>query len=126
MTPLRNAAQYSALIGFMPKKLASKNETIFAQKVNVSFPRDMSKWKNLVEGLVKHFLERYGENEVVSWYFEIWNNPDFKGVFWNETQEKYHYFFEETFYSIKSIHNKIKVGGPSAFSCFDWNWQKDF
>lgn len=113
-------------IGFMPKKLASKNETIFAQKVNVSFPRDMSKWKGLVEGLVKHFLERYGENEVVSWYFEIWNNPDFKGVFWNETQEKYHYFFEETFYSIKSIHNKIKVGGPSAFSCFDWNWTERF
>lgn len=113
-------------IGFMPKKLASKNETLFSGKTNVSFPKDMNKWKNLISELIRHFLERYGENEVATWYFEIWNNPDFNGIFWHETQEKYHYFFEETFYSIKSVNNKIKVGGPSAFSCFDWNWTENF
>lgn len=113
-------------IGFMPKKLASKNETLFNGKTSVSFPKDINNWKDLIGKLVKHFLERYGEQEVATWYFEIWNNPDFKGIFWHETQEKYHYFFEETFYSIKNINYKIKVGGPSAFSCFDWKWTENF
>ncbi|MDP4189392.1 MAG: glycoside hydrolase, partial [Bacteroidota bacterium] len=63
-------------LGFMPNALASGTKSIFWWKGNVTPPKDYDKWADLIRNLVRHFTERYGENEVKTWYFEVWNEPN--------------------------------------------------
>ncbi len=111
-------------IGFMPSKLASKDDTLFYWKANVSYPTDINKWNRLVFNFVKHCVERYGIEEVRKWYFEIWNEPEIKGAFWLETDELFFQFFNDTFCTIKKVDKDLKVGGCGnsvyAFQMNEW------
>ncbi len=116
-------------LGFMPRKLASKEEHILSNKVNVSYPKSLFLWNSLVKDFMNHIIERYGEEEVSTWYFEVWNNPDFYKVFWYESDEKFYIFFEETIETIKSVSKNIKVGGPSSIadSSYDnYEWIENY
>lgn len=33
-------------------------------------------WQAMVSDLARHLIQRYGQEEVRSWYFETWNEPD--------------------------------------------------
>ena len=59
--------------GFMPNALASGEEKIFWWNANVTPPNDYAKWDALITALMQHWTDRYGEAEVKSWRFEIWN-----------------------------------------------------
>ncbi len=37
---------------------------------------------------MRHFRERYGDDEVKTWYFEVWNEPDI-APFWSADLEEY-------------------------------------
>jgi xylan 1,4-beta-xylosidase len=39
-------------------------------------PRDYSKWGELVFQFAKHLRERYGDDAVKTWLWEVWNEPD--------------------------------------------------
>lgn len=101
-------------LGFMPSEIKKSNETIFWWRANISGPKDIKLWTGLVKEFIKHCINRYGLKEVESWYFEVWNEPDLEGVFWIEDKNKYFEFYKETALAIKSISNKLKVGGPSV------------
>jgi xylan 1,4-beta-xylosidase len=75
-------------LGFMPSALASGSKTIFWWRGNVTPPKDYSKWEGLIRNMVLHFTERYGSDEIKTWYFEVWNEPNLSG-FWSGTQEEY-------------------------------------
>lgn len=104
-------------LGYMPEQLASEKKYIFKWKGNISYPNSIEKWNNLVSNFILHLIDRYGLDEVESWYFEIWNNPDIK-YFWAESRLKYFELFKNTLNSIKKISKNIKVGGPSGGSCY--------
>jgi xylan 1,4-beta-xylosidase len=36
-------------------------------------PRDYNKWEELVSQWVRHSVEKYGQSQVGSWYWEVWN-----------------------------------------------------
>lgn len=112
-------------IGFMPNKLASKPQYILDSNVNTSFPKDIVLWNNLIFSFFTHILDRYGEHEVFSWYFEIWNNPNHTNTYWHESDEKFFFFFEETFKSIKKVSWEFKVGSPSI-TWIDGIWAENF
>ena len=57
------------------------NETIFWWKGNVTPPKDYNKWEALIKNLTQHFTERYGADEVKTWYFEVWNEPNLNSRF---------------------------------------------
>jgi xylan 1,4-beta-xylosidase len=38
-------------------------------------PKSYEAWGELVYKLTKHLVARYGEDEVDTWYFEVWNEP---------------------------------------------------
>jgi xylan 1,4-beta-xylosidase len=65
----------SVELGLMPYDLASGNEYVFWWKAKNTHPKDYDKWDDLIRNLVVHFTERYGVDEVKTWYFEVWN-PD--------------------------------------------------
>lgn len=101
-------------VGFMPGGLASGNQTIFWWRGNVTPPRDYQKWDDLIKALVEHWTGRYGEKEVASWYFEIWNEPNLKGGFFTGTQQDYFKLYKETATAIKTVSASYRVGGPAT------------
>jgi xylan 1,4-beta-xylosidase len=66
----------------MPNALASGKGKFFWWNANVTPPKDYAKWDALITALVKHWTNRYGEGEVKTWRFEIWNEPNYPG-FWH-------------------------------------------
>ena len=101
-------------LGFMPEALASGKETIFWWKGNVTPPKDYKKWEDLICNLMLHFTERYGADEVKTWYFEVWNEPNLKPWFWTGTQEDYFKLYQHSVKAIKSVNKEYRVGGPAT------------
>ncbi len=114
-------------LGFMPEALSTKKQyASFYWKTNISYPSSIDKWKALVSEFINHCIERYGENEVNSWYFEIWSAPDLGDLFWNDTKERFFKFYKETFFAIKSISKNIKVGTPGILAHISTDWVNSF
>ncbi|WP_340006603.1 helix-turn-helix domain-containing protein [Paenibacillus sp. FSL K6-0276] len=113
-------------LGFMPSKLASGDATIFVKKSNVSYPNQLTRWMGLVEALIDHCIERYGVEEMTTWYVEVWNEPDVVS-FWSGTQEQYFTFYQATHEVIRK-YPKMRIGGPSLLSPTILNdtWLQDF
>ena len=101
-------------LGFMPNDMASGNKTVFWWKGNITPPKDYAKWDALIKNLVEHWQERYGKNEVGSWYFEVWNEPNLKNLFFSGDMTDYFKLYQETANTIKSVSAGYKVGGPAT------------
>lgn len=98
---------------FMPEKLKSNDKTIFWWKGNISPPKDYDKWQKLIQALVKHWTERYGEEEVKQWYFEVWNEPNLD-FFFSGTPAEYFKMYEYSAKAVKSVSPKYRIGGPAT------------
>lgn len=101
-------------LGFMPSALASGGRTIFWWRGNVTPPKDYDRWGQLIGALVRHWVERYGEEEVAQWYFEVWNEPNLKDGFWAGDQAEYFKLYAATARAIKAVGPRFKVGGPAT------------
>ncbi len=100
-------------LSFMPSTLASGSQTIFWWKGNVTPPKSYEKWADLIRNLVQHFTDRYGADEVKTWYFEVWNEPNLNG-FWAGTKAEYFKFYKYTVEAIKDVNKDYRVGGPAS------------
>jgi xylan 1,4-beta-xylosidase len=101
-------------LGFMPNALASGPQSIFWWRGNVTPPKDYEKWAALIRNLTTHFTERYGADEVKTWYFEVWNEPNLSPGFWSGTQQDYFKLYAYSAKAIKSVNNDYRVGGPAT------------
>ena len=101
-------------LGFMPSALASGSKTIFWWRGNVTPPKDYNKWADLIKNLTAHFTERYGAEEVKTWYFEVWNEPNLSPGFWTGTQAEYFKLYQYSANAIKSVNKDFRVGGPAT------------
>jgi xylan 1,4-beta-xylosidase len=112
---LANGVKPFVEISFMPKKLAARQDLhAFWYKQVVSPPRDYAKWDALMTALGQHLVERYGVDEVASWYFEVWNEPNID--FWTgrPAQSTYFELYDHTARALKAVNSRIRVGGPST------------
>lgn len=100
-------------LGFMPAALASGDKTIFWWRGNVTPPSDYEKWERLIKALTEHFTQRYGADEVASWYFEVWNEPNLD-AFWAGSQADYFKLYAHSVKAIKSVNSRYRVGGPAT------------
>ncbi|MEP7131346.1 MAG: beta-xylosidase [Sphingomicrobium sp.] len=100
-------------LGFTPQALKTSDNKIFWWNGNTSHPRP-EQWRALVDAFVRHLRQRYGAQEVRSWFFEVWNEPNLDG-FW-EKADKAAYFdlYESTARTIKAVDPELRVGGPST------------
>ncbi|HTD97159.1 MAG TPA: hypothetical protein VK627_09520 [Edaphobacter sp.] len=122
---LRNGVRPMVEISFMPKKLAFNPDALhpFWYKQNVSPPKSMEKWDDLITAFAKHLVERYGIDEVSQWYFEVWNEPNID--FWGGIPRKASYFelYDHTARDLKSVSPRLRVGGPATAAAA---WVDDF
>jgi len=100
-------------LSFMPGALASGTKTVFGYEANITPPKDYKQWAALMERLVSHWVERYGEREVSEWFFEVWNEPNLKR-FWSGSQREYFKLYRYTADAIKKISPSFRVGGPAT------------
>lgn len=110
-------------IGFMPKALSSKPDpyhpTWIPGAANRDYsigwsypPNDYGKWGELVYQWVRHSVEKYGKEQVESWYWEVWNEPDIS--YWHGTPEEYDKLYDYAAAAVKRALPSAKVGGPAT------------
>jgi xylan 1,4-beta-xylosidase len=99
--------------GFTPKALATSQNSIFYWHGNTSHP-DPTGWRDLVAAFVRHIEERYGKDEVRTWYFEVWNEPNLSGFWEGADQKSYFQLYDLTAETIKAIDPVLRVGGPAT------------
>ena len=110
-------------IGFMPKALSTKPEPYqhnWAAGVQYSQiytgwaypPTDYAKWGELVYQWARHTIQRYGADEVKTWYWEVWNEPDIG--YWQGTPEEFQKLYDFAVAGVKRALPEAKVGGPEV------------
>ncbi|WP_372797386.1 beta-xylosidase, partial [Pontiella sp.] len=100
-------------LGFVPKDMAANDGEVFWWKGNSCPPNDYDKWGQLVGKFVEHVIARYGIDEVLTWYFEVWNEPNLN-PFWHGTKSEYFELYRVSAKVIKGIDERLMVGGPST------------
>jgi xylan 1,4-beta-xylosidase len=111
-------------LGFMPKDLAATLPGKPDQPYQKHFPgdvlggasnnppKDYAKWQGLVQAVVAHLVERYGKDEVLTWYFEVWNEPDIS--YWHGTAEEYYKLYDASAAGVRAALPGARVGGPAT------------
>src|SRR5262245_28921668 len=122
-TYLEHGVRPYAQIGFMPKDLSIKPEpyqhhwTPRARYDEIYTgwaypPKDYDKWGKLVDQWVRHCVERYGREEVESWYWEVWNEPNIG--YWRGTQEEFHKLHDYAIAAVRRALPTARVGGADT------------
>ncbi|MFS0778282.1 helix-turn-helix domain-containing protein [Neobacillus sp. 3P2-tot-E-2] len=111
-------------LGPKPKIISKTLDEIYI--IQTISDKSLEEWKNLTKAFLLHSIERYGFEEVESWYFEIWSehidpftdetqdgNNSTKSIKYQEPSQFEEYF--KIFTGFKTIINDIvpsaKVGG---------------
>jgi xylan 1,4-beta-xylosidase len=110
-------------LGFMPQDLADTryydpakdtwNHRDYRAFGWAAPPKDYQKWYDLIFSLVRHCIERYGVEEVKTWYWELWNEPDLD-YYWKGTIEEFNKLYDYTAAAVKAACPAARVGGPGT------------
>lgn len=99
--------------GSMPHDLAANPAaTVFLWRQGVSPPKNWRQWEELIFRFVDHYSQRYGDEAVANWYFEVWNEPDLSS-FWRGSQHDYFTLYDFTVAGALRANPKVRIGGPS-------------
>jgi len=103
-------------LGFMPEALSSdpSRHHSFWYHPNVMPPKSYAEWDAMIRAFAQHLVARYGTDEVASWYFEVWNEPNLD--FWGGDPKQSTYFtlYDHTAHDLKSVSPRLRVGGPAT------------
>jgi xylan 1,4-beta-xylosidase len=106
-------------IGFMPEALSTHPEPYRHNFPNGSIytgwaypPKDYQKWAELVFQFTKHLRERYGDAELKTWLWEVWNEPDIE--YWKGTPEEYFKLYDYSSDAVRRAFPNAKIGGPDS------------
>jgi len=106
-------------VGFMPQALSTHPEPYrhsFPQGELFTGwaypPKDYKKWSQLVFELVRHLRERYGDAEIKSWLWEVWNEPDIG--YWKGTPDEYFKLYDVSVDAISRALPDARIGGPDS------------
>ncbi len=110
---------------YMPKGLTSRELDASVgndegMSVKNSGPEDWGKWHDLLVAFTKNLVDTFGTEEVRTWYFEVWNEPDG----WKQHDIQTFYKLYDVFVdAVTSVDPELKVGGPA---CYHESFLKNF
>jgi xylan 1,4-beta-xylosidase len=133
-TYIKRGMKPIAEIGFMPEALSVKPTPYRHDwKPGVSYdriytgwaypPKDYNKWGELVYQWVRHSVQRYGEKEVRSWWWEVWNEPNIG--YWKGTEDEYFALYDYAAGAVKRACPGARIGGPTSTGP-GWSKANDF
>jgi xylan 1,4-beta-xylosidase len=109
-------------IGFMPNALSTHPDPYRHDfphgKVSDIYtgwaypPNDYQKWSKLVFQFVHHLRERYGDAEVKTWLWEVWNEPDIG--YWHGTPEEFFKLYDFSVDAVLRAFPEARIGGPDT------------
>ena len=108
-------------VGFMPQALSTKPEPyrhewrpgLPYQDIYTGWaypPKDYGKWEELIYQWVLHCIDRYGKDEVATWYWETWNEANIP--YWQGTLEEFLKLHDHAIAAVRRALPEAKVGGP--------------
>ena len=120
---LRNAGVRPFVeLGFMPKDLAAAVPGINEYQLHYpkptmagasnNPPKDYAMWGELIRKYTEHLVQRYGKEQVSTWYFEVWNEPDI--IYWHGTEAEYFKLYDYAVAGVRAALPDAKVGGPAT------------
>lgn len=113
-----------AQIGFMPEALSTNNSKPYHHTWQPGKPysdiitgwayppKDYNKWRDLIYNWVKHSVERYGQKEVESWYWEVWNEAN--GYYWKGTRQEFFKLYDYAADGLKKALPTARIGGMNV------------
>jgi xylan 1,4-beta-xylosidase len=118
-TYVKRGMKQLAQIGFMPEAMSTHPQPYQHDwkpgdpygKIMTGWaypPKDYKKWAALVYAWVKHSVERYGQKEVESWYWEVWNEPN---GYWKGTMDEFFKLYDYSADAVKRALPTAKIGG---------------
>ncbi len=121
-------------MGFMPKALSIKPEPYqhkWTPKAKYSEiytgwaypPKDYKKWAELIYQWARHCVARYGRDEVKTWYWETWNEPNIS--YWQGTHEEFCKLHDYAVDAVRRALPTARVGGPDVAGS-GGKFQRDF
>ena len=122
-TYLQRGVKPYVQIGFMPKALSTKPEpyqhhwtpTAKYEEIYTGWaypPKDYSRWAELVFQWTKHCRERYGKREVLTWYWEVWNEANIG--YWRGTPEEFRKLHDYAIDAVRRALPGARVGGADT------------
>ncbi|PRD47746.1 GH39 family glycosyl hydrolase [Sphingobacterium haloxyli] len=76
-------------------------------------PRDWDEWEHLLRSFMENLIVHFGKEEMRTWYYEVWNEPDG----WPTEHLPVFYRLYDVFaHVVKSYDRDFRVGGPATFS----------
>lgn len=82
-------------------------------------PKDYAKWEELIYQWVHHCVERYGQSEVRSWYFETWNEANLEKYYWGGNRDDFFKLHDATVRAVRRALPDARVGGPDIAGAND-------
>ncbi|GAC1702919.1 MAG: beta-xylosidase [Candidatus Acidiferrum sp.] len=106
-------------IGFMPEALSTHPTPYRHNFPDGSVftgwaypPRDYAKWAELVFQFAHHLRGRYGDREVRTWLWEVWNEPDID--YWKGTPQEFLKLYDYAADALLGALPGAKIGGPDS------------
>jgi xylan 1,4-beta-xylosidase len=127
---LRQGVRPYVQIGFMPKDLSTKPEPyqhhwtpeLRYEEIYTGWaypPKDYARWGELVFQWTQHCIERYGREEVETWYWQTWNEANI--AYWQGTRDEFFKLHDFAIAGVRRALPTARVGGPdSAGSGGEW------
>ena len=121
-------------MGFMPKDLSIQPEPYqhkWTPKAKYSEiytgwaypPKDYKKWAELCYQWAKHCVARYGRDEVETWCWQTWNEPNIG--YWRGTHEEFCKLHDYAVDAVRRALPTARVGGPDVAGS-GGRFQRDF
>ena len=103
-------------LSFFPTGIAAKDSRTQMWYRNKITPDSATfdKWHDLIKAFAQHVVDRYGLDEVKTWRFEVWNEPNLYRGFLEGTRSDYFRLYKESALALKAVSPELKVGGPAT------------
>ena len=110
-------------MGFMPKAMSAKPEPYqHSWRPGAPYgeiytgwaypPKDYKKWGELIYQWARHCVDRYGPEEVETWYWETWNEPNI--AYWQGTHEEFCKLHDYAIEGVRRALPTARVGGSDV------------
>lgn len=110
--------------------LKSDGNEVFFEEQYIYFA-SKENWQDMVDDFIRHIVERYGQEEVSGWIFELdrdcihADDSTDQGLYYDKDYD----FFDAWTYLYETLKRRIpeaRVGGISSIVVRDWKFMADF
>ncbi|MBN2712326.1 MAG: hypothetical protein JXR97_07800 [Planctomycetes bacterium] len=77
--------------------------------------KDWALWEDLLNKFMINLEENFGKDELKTWYFEVWNEPDWMS---GDLLEQFYRMYDVFAHTVKSYDADYKVGGPACYKLY--------